>query len=165
MSDTPQTAAVPVTPETTPLSAAEILYGNDPDVVMKSYRGALMDSANQLMDATGMDVATRDAHIRDVGLAFHDAGISASDAANLHHLIATHTAKPADATLTNAWRAESHRQLVQRFGAEAEQRLAAAQAYLATRPALAKALAETGVGDHPTVVVRLAEQAGRYRTR
>jgi len=103
------------------------------------------------------------AHLESVSHAYHDAGIKSHEAASLHSLSVHYSASPLSDETLQEWTIESRRQLRQRYGRDADHRINKVKQFLAERPDFAKTLNETGMGSHPTLMIKLAENANMLR--
>ena len=145
-----------------PRSTADKWYGSTQTLV-SAYGPALADTLHHIGDATGLDRAALDAHLRDTVEVFRDAQIEPQVASRLHALIARHIAKPADDATRQTWATEARRSLRQTYGADAERRMDVATQFVSARPGLHQLLNQTGLGSHPEVIMALAERTSQLR--
>jgi hypothetical protein len=130
---------------------------------LSSYRPHLADAFNHFRDATGMNAADAEAELTAAAIAFSDARIAPEEAARLHALVLQHALAPADDTMIAGWATETRRELRQRYGKDADSRLAAAKAFVDARPGLKALQNASGVGSHPDIVLALAENPHALR--
>lgn len=142
---------------------ADALYG-DANILRETLRPHVADSLDRLSDAGTMTSDQRDAFLTDAALAFNDADVSAPMAPRIFGHIARGAISPPDEATSREWAVESRRLLRETYGeAEADRRLKTVREFLGARPRLQKLLNDSGAGDHPDVVVTLAESAHRLR--
>lgn len=141
---------------------AHRLYGG-----MKSirsvYQPPVQHTIDRLGDRTGWDAEAKQGFADAVMTAYFDAGVDPQTGATLTHTIAHYVGEPADEPTQRTWEAESRRALRERFGSDADRRLAAARQFVAARPVLADHLNRSGAGSHPEVIVALAERIDSLR--
>lgn len=177
------------TSPTTPEQSAEVLYNEDKPIVavntpeaIKAMREA--DTDRKLYGAQGayataipgdfyanlegVDDATKAAAIAELREISYDLGAEPADVKQMVMLAKQNTANPPDAKTIAAWQEEATNRLVAEYGKNAGKALEDARALALRDPRVAKMLDQSGVGNHPEIVmrfVRLArDQAAKQRT-
>lgn len=164
---TPAAPAAPryTPPETEPETLGDLMYGSD-ESVRSGYRPSLIDAAHRLQDAMGMNAEEREAHVLEVSRFAYDASLPSGEAAGLHGLLVGHMLKPADDATVQQWATESRQWMRAQYGdQEADRRMGRIRQFVSARPQLAKALEESGVGSHPSLIKTLADRADTLRLR
>lgn len=142
--------------------AASGAQSGDVYTATTQYASALEAGVAQLRDE-GWSKEQLAAEQRDMPELFRDFGISPHDARSLHGDFVQYRLNPADNGQVKEWSREARKQLRERYGNDADSRLAAAKEYLASKPSLKKMLAETGLGSKPEVVLMFAARAHLLR--
>lgn len=156
----PAPAAIEPTPRRSDSDVARDLY--DP-VLM--YGDNLKSSFQTLGDRTGIPQAELDAAMVEAANTFADAQLSPTEAGRIQDMIVGHLENPPDDETVHKWEVQTRRMMREKYGTagEAERRTARVKEFLSHRPTMRKALDESGVGSHPDVVMRLMEQADKFR--
>lgn len=147
-------------------TAAEVLFG-DPASIATTYAPVLRESVDTIIELNPEAAAQRDEIMQNTSVVFHDAGIQPEAASVLHGIVVRSIKSlPTDEDVA-AWETESKAYLARKFpNGGSEKPLAAARAFVAARPELAKVLA-SGAGSHPQIVAALIEaaEAGKLRIK
>jgi hypothetical protein len=96
---------------------------------------------------------------------FADAGLTPAEAGDLTTAARQMMANPPDETGAEQMRADAWKLLRENYGDHAETALLRAQALAQRDPRLVRMLEQTGLGNHPAVVLKLAQQAYREQLR
>lgn len=146
--------AAPSAPGEATKTESEIFY---PKLYDESIRNSLIDVAeldgNSLEETEGLRS----------GLAadFHALSLTPPEARTVLESMVKLAREPAKPEELDAWAQETRRELRQKYGKDATDRLNRAYAHLARTPALREALHESGLSNRADVVMMLAERAYR----
>ncbi len=159
-----KTAEPPAAEKTSPESEPETtnLY-ETPESLAKTYAIDLKPSLDRLTDLAPQAAEQREQILQETSVVFNDAGINSQQAAQLHGLLVHHLVEPADDATVDGWAKESRQRLREKFGDDANARLAKAQAFVAARPGLRDLLDRTGLGNRWEMIEQLTENANRLR--
>jgi hypothetical protein len=116
------------------------------------YRSAIDPDLNELAVQANLPEEHVTELRRGAAQIFNELEIPVAHAATLHALHVHYLREPASDETEKGWRKETYSALQARYGAETEQRLAAAKEYVKARPGLAQVLHHSGLGSHPRVV-------------
>lgn len=140
-------------------AAVETFYGSEASV-LQHFHPSIKDAADRLADSQGWSQAQRSSCVSDSARLFHDARMNSGEAAIVLGTVAQLAKTPPDELTQREWETKVRGELRTRYGIdEGNRRLAQVNAYLGTKPELAKLLKVTGAGSHPDVALRLAERA------
>lgn len=139
---------------------ADKLY--DPHLM---YGPALKSGFDRIRDLTGASETEVAAQAVATSRFFSDARIPVREAEALHSLFTHHLDKPADDETVQQWTVESRRQMRETYGPDADARLAAVKEFLDRHPGIQEALHKSGLGSHPRIVMRLAENTRQFRAK
>ncbi len=92
-----------------------------------------------------------------------DMEIGVNEAAAVAGLANTYRRAPASDDVVQSWATDAMSQVRQRYGADADRRLADAQRLVARDPRVADFLMQSGLGSHPKVVMTAIERAASLR--
>lgn len=146
----------PVLPEADPAAPERVMF--KPEVM---YREDLKDGINTLRDLGATDQQLTE-HTAAMAEAFTNAGLSSPVAKELHTVITSALKTPPSDEDVKSWGVEARRQVREKYGDQADARLARAREYVKSHPELAR-LMSYGPGSHPRIVMALVEQAHNLR--
>lgn len=112
-------------------------------------------------DINDTDRARVGAEVREM---FMDNGLTPLEAQQVLDIAKDATTRP-DADTATAWATEAHAQLKERYGDEAPQMLDLARKLVARDPRTAAILEQSGLGNHPRMVMLAVEAARRAQAR